>query len=67
LHHLLPRKNTDKKKPAALVQGPAGVVILLRVSATSRTHTHRRPADSLRPLSTNRLARSAGRHDRPAV
>src|SRR5688500_2257205 len=29
-----------KKKPAALVQGPAGVVILFGVSATSRAHTH---------------------------
>jgi hypothetical protein len=34
-------KNTcPKKKPAALVQGPAGVVILFGVSATSRAHTH---------------------------
>jgi hypothetical protein len=52
-----------KKKPAGLF-GPAGVVIPAVSSGQLRDNlTHPRPADSLRPLSANRLVRGAHRHD----
>jgi hypothetical protein len=59
LHDVLAKKNP----PAC---GPAGVMLLAvsLVSYVTISHTPG-PADSLRPLSANRLGRGAHRHDEP--